>query len=109
MPSGPVDASDRSRLWNVYHSRLIFSHDKPLFLTTLSPADHLATFRWLFPEDQITADKNSQYIYMVAQLQELNGDRAAALEAYRGLQRRLRNSPGSLLDGTNAAIERLSR
>lgn len=109
MPSGPVDASDRSRLWNVYHSRLIFSHDKPLFLATLSPADHLATFRWLFPEDQITADKNSQYLYMLAQLQELNGDRAAALEAYRGLQRRLRNSPGSLLDGTNAAIERLSR
>lgn len=109
MPPGPTDGSYRSRLWNVYHSRLIFSHDKPRFLSTLSPADHLATFRWLFPEDQITPDKNSQHLYMLAQLQELNGDRATALEAYRGLQRRLRNSPGSLLDGTNAAIERLSR
>lgn len=108
MPTGIPDRSDTWRLWNIYYSRLIFGHDKPQFLSTLSPADHLATFRWLYPEDQLPKEKDQVYLYMLAQLQELNGDRTNALASYRRLRSQLGNERGSLLDGSNAAIKRLS-
>jgi len=109
MPAGTPDRSDTWRLWDVYYSRLIFNHDKPQFLSALSPAEHLATFRWLYPEDQFPKDKYQLYLYMLAQLQELNGDRASALVSYRQLQSLVGNNQGSLLDGANAGIKRLSK
>ncbi len=108
MPVGVPDRSDAWRLWNVYYSRLIFGHDKSQFLSTLSPADHLATFRWLYPENQIPKEKYPQYLYILAQLQELNGDRSTALASYRLLRRQIGNNPGPLLSASNEAIKRLS-
>jgi hypothetical protein len=108
MPADTPEGSDTWRLWNVYYSRLIASHDKPQFLSTLSPADHLATFHWLYPEDQLPKGKQHLYLYMLAQLQELNGDRTNALASYRRLQSQLGNESGSMVDGSNAAIKRLS-
>jgi hypothetical protein len=108
MPAGPPDASDIWRLWNIYHSRLIYGHDKPQFLSTLSPADHLATFRWLYPESQLPKDKYHLYLFILAQLQELNGDRANALASYRLLRSQLGNNRGPLLNASNEAIKRLS-
>jgi hypothetical protein len=109
MPPGTPESSDTWRLWNIYHYRLIYGHDKPQFLSALSPADHLATFRWLYPEDRLPKDKHSSYLYILAQLQELNGDRDGALASYRRLRTQVANSPGRLLDGANAAIARLSK
>lgn len=108
MPAGTPEGSDTWRLWNIYYSRLIFGHDKPQFLSTLSPADHLATFRWLYPEDQLPKEKFQPYLYMLAQLQELSGDRTNALASYRQLLSRLGKERGSLMDASNAAIKRLS-
>jgi hypothetical protein len=108
MPAGTPEDSDTWRLWNIYYSRLIASHDKPQFLSTLSPADHLATFRWLYPEDHLPKGKQHLYLYMLAQLQELNGDRTNALASYRRLQSQLGNESGSMVEGSNAAIKRLS-
>jgi hypothetical protein len=45
---------------------------------------------------------------MLAQLQELNGERAEALASYRRLRNEVGSSPGRLLDGANAGIARLS-
>jgi tetratricopeptide (TPR) repeat protein len=108
MPAGTPERSDTWRLWNIYYSRLVFGHDKPQFLSALPPADHLATFRWLYPEDQLPKEKYLQYLYMLAQLQEHNGERANALASYRRLQSQLGNNRGMLLDGANAGIKRLS-
>jgi hypothetical protein len=109
MSPGTPESSDTWRLWNIYYFRLISGHDKPQFLSALSPADHLATFRWLYSEDQLPKDKHSSYLCILAQLQELNGDRAGALASYRRLRTQVANSPGRLLDGANAAIARLSK
>ena len=109
MPPDTPESSDRWRLWNIYYSRLISGRDKPQFLSTLSPADHLATFRWLYPEDQLPKDKYPLYLYIVAQLQELNGERANALASYRRLRSEFGSSPGRVIDDANAAIERLSK
>jgi len=45
-------------------------------LAALPPADHLATFRWLYP-DQHEGNEFNHYLYLsvLAQLQEHNGDR----------------------------------
>ena len=109
MPAGTPERSDTWRLWNVYYSRLIFDHDKPQFLAAISPADHLATFRWLYPADQLPQDKYQLYLYMLAQLQELNGDRTNALASYQKLRNQLGNARGTLVDHSNAAIKRLSK
>ena len=49
------------RLWNVYDDRLVKGTDKASFLAAVSPADHLATFRWLYPEEAIPKDKRALY------------------------------------------------
>jgi hypothetical protein len=108
MPAGTPEGSDTWRLWDIYYSRLISSHDKSQFLSTLSPADHLATFRWLYPENQLPKSKYELYLYILAQLQELNGDRANALASYQLLRSQVGNNPGRLLNVSNEAIKRLS-
>jgi hypothetical protein len=108
MPVGTPDRSDAWRLWNIYYSRLVNNHDKPQFLSVLSPAEHLATFRWLYPEDQFPKDKYHLYLYILAQFQELNGDRTNALASYQQLRSQLGNKRGPLADDCNAAIKRLS-
>jgi len=108
IPADTPDGSDTWRLWNIYYSRLIFGHDKPQFLSTLSPADHLATFRWLYPENQLPKEKYPHYLCILAQLQELNGDRSNALASYRLLRSQIGNNPGSLLNAAIEGIKRLS-
>jgi hypothetical protein len=109
MPAGVPESSDKWRLWNIYYSRLVNGRDKSQFLAALSPAEHLATFRWLYPEDQLPKEKYLQHLYILAQLQELNDERTDALASYRRLRSQLGGNPGRLLDGANAAIERLSK
>ncbi len=109
MPIGTPEHSDTWRLWNVYYSRLIFDHDKSQFLAAIPPADHLATFRWLYPEDQLPQDKHYLYLYILAQLQELNGDRTDALSSYQKVRSQLGSAHSSLADHSNTAIKRLSK
>ena len=108
MPAGTPEGSDTWRLWNIYYSRLIFGHHKPQFLAALSPPDHLATFRWLYSENQLPKEKGNPYLFILAQLQELNGHRADALASYRKLRSQLGNERSSLADASDAAIKRLS-
>ncbi len=107
MTDAPDD-SDTWRLWDIYYSRFVFGHDKQKFLSALPPADHLATFRWLYPEDQIPKSKHDLYLYILAQLQEADGDRTNALASFRRLRSGFRNEQGPVIDYTNAAIKRLA-
>jgi len=103
--------SDPERLWSIYTSRLIYGNDKAQFLAALSPADHLATFRWLYPEDTFPKET---YLYtcVLAQLQENAGDTAAALATYRRVLAELAArgvKAGRIVDDATAAVTRLSR
>jgi hypothetical protein len=109
LPLDAPDNSDKRRLWSIYYFRLYSGGDKRQFLSALSPEDHLDTFRWLFPEEQIRKDRYPLYLYLLAQLQELNNERAQALASFRRLRSEVGNSPGRLLDGANAGIARLSK
>ena len=70
-----------------YYSRLIFGHHKPQFLAAQAPPDQVATFRWLYPENQLPKAKHNLYLYILAPLQELSVDRADALASCRQLRR----------------------
>jgi len=110
MPVGLPDAPDVWKLWNIYYDRVINGSDKTQFLTALPPADHLATFRWLYPEEQFPKEKYL-YLYILAQLQELSGDRTGALASYRSLQAQLTSQgmkSGRMVDDAGTAIKRLS-
>lgn len=109
MRADTPDESDARRLWNIYYSRMVTRYDKPQFLAALSPADHLATFRWLYPEDRLPEGKKHVYVYILAQFQELNGDRANALASYRQLQSEIGNERGPLVDDSATAIKRLTK
>jgi hypothetical protein len=108
MPAGVPDRPDAWRLWNIYYSRLIYNQDKQQFLAAHAPADHFATYRWLYPEIEVPKDKLELYFYMLAQFYELKGDRTSALALYRRLQKQLGSARGSLPDGVNEGVRRLS-
>ena len=114
MPGDPDTGSDAWRLWGVYYDRFMRRRDLPAFLAALPAADHLATFRWLFPEADIPREKRNLFLFMRASLEEHAGDRAAALASFTVLRDILVRehalaAGGPLPEATVAALERLSR
>jgi hypothetical protein len=114
--SEPLPPEDRdysirwSQLWNIYYSRLLNGTEQPSFLSALEPADHLATFRWLFPEDKIPESKRMLYRFFLGNFQELAGHPVVALETFRELMKALPNdAAGPLAEKTAAAVMRLSK
>jgi hypothetical protein len=80
----------------------------------LSAADHLATYQWLFPQNEVSNDKEDHYRFMLGRFQERSGDRAAALESYRMVYDSLKQdgslrAGGRLPEATAAAVKRLSK
>jgi hypothetical protein len=114
MPVDSTGTSQAGRLWNVYYRRLLNRRDMDSFLSAVSGPDHLDTFRWLFPEAAVPADKRDLYLFMRATLEERAGDRDRALATYRELRNALARAGalsygGPLPEGTVKAIERLSK
>jgi hypothetical protein len=112
----PTDAGGSLswRLWNVYYRRLVNPQAMESFLSAVPPADHLATFRWLFPEGEVPGDKKNAYLFMRAILEERAGERVHALESYRAVHEGTASGGARATGGTLAAraaeaITRLSK
>ncbi len=113
----PLPPEDRhysvrwSELWNIFNSRVLNGTEQQSFLSTLSPADHLATFQWLFPEDIVPEDKRDLYRFFLGSFQELAGNYTGALATFNSLQKSLgkEHRGGRLPDKTTEAINRLSK
>jgi len=98
-----------SALWNEYYAALIRGNDTARFLAALPAADHLATYLWLFPA-YANSSNREPYLFMLARLQEDDGDRAAALATYRSVLTALSArgvDRGTLVEATRAAVRRL--
>jgi tetratricopeptide (TPR) repeat protein len=121
MPVGFPDRPLVWKLWDIYRDRLIDQlirddETRSQFLAALPLADHLATFRWLYP-DQHKENEFNHYLYLsvLAQLQEHGGDRTGALASYRlvlsdfAKGERHGNLAIRIADDAKAAIKRLSR
>jgi tetratricopeptide (TPR) repeat protein len=105
----PVDEPDR--LWFIYEEALLRQVDTEEFLNLMTPAEHIATFKWLFPDPPSSDTKLSVYKFLLGRLEEAAGDREYALSAYRGIEDEFRRSQstGSLLVRAVEGIKRLDR
>jgi tetratricopeptide (TPR) repeat protein len=114
LASDRTSGSDASRIWNVYYSRVVNRRDLESFLTAVSPADHLATFQWLFAEGNIPRDKPLLYRFLQGTFEERAGRSAAALESYRRVADQFerageRAAAGTLYARVREAIQRLEK
>jgi hypothetical protein len=98
-----------SELWNIYHSALVSGNDRETFLRVMRAKDLLGTFLWLFPKYDNPSNRHA-YLFMLAQLQERNGEGADALANYQSLLSLLasqRANPWHMADASRQAVLRL--
>ena len=110
-------ASLKRRMWSIYHFGFVSADEREPLLAALPPAEHLATFRWLFPEDDLPTDRGDyqrfEYRFVLANVEEYGADRAAALASYRRLldefaARKYDSGPAiKMADQARAAVRRL--
>ena len=81
--------------------------DTQVFVNIVPPAEHVATFRWLF--DDLHSDENSDAsrTYYLAELQEAAGQREDALSSYTMAVRQMPRF-SSLKEAADAGVKRLS-
>jgi len=77
-------------VWAIYSFGFVADDERAQLLAALPPSEHLTTFRWLFPEDDLAvADREEsarfEYLFVLAHVEEYGADRAAALASYRRL------------------------
>jgi hypothetical protein len=110
MGQEPMSKDMRSRIFSLYYVRLLPpGASAAAFLNAVAPADHLATFQWLFDKSELDESGTELRSYYLSALQEAAGRRDDALAGYQLLQRRLAGRSGSLLNAVDAGIKRLSR
>lgn len=78
-----------------------------LFVNAVPPAEHVATFRWLF--DDLHSDESSRTsrLYYLAELQEAAGQREDALSNYTMALRQM-SRYSTLKEAADAGVKRLS-
>lgn len=105
----PLRARIRDRLFSVYYDRVGFPRPKPEFLSVVPPAEHLATFQWLFADANFEEGKSLQREYWLATLEEASGQQAQALQRFRSLRSRLpRDGSSRMSASVDDAITRLT-
>jgi hypothetical protein len=110
LEQGSVDKTMRSRIFSIYYFRLLRpSAATPAFIYAVAPADHIATFRWLFDGLEVDESNSLLRAFYLCALQEAAGQREDALAGYQRLKPSLAGRNGSLADGIDAGIKRLSR
>jgi tetratricopeptide (TPR) repeat protein len=102
---------DPTRLWSVYEQPLVRGQDMQNFLDLLPPDQHIATFKWLFPETSFSDSKLAMYRLMLGRLEEAAGHRENAMASYELVEQDFRRSKstGPLLDRALEGIARLSK
>jgi TIR domain-containing protein len=88
-PKGWGPGSFKGKVWAIYHFGFVADDQRAPLLAALPATEHLATFRWLFPEDDLATDHGGtsrfDYLFVLANIEEYGADRSAALASYRRL------------------------
>jgi tetratricopeptide (TPR) repeat protein len=104
-----LDEDDKGRVLSFCFNPTTTEYDELVESLTAVPADEeWKTYLWL---DDRSDDPDSQRLvheFIQANLLEVSGDRAQALEKFRQLSQELKNSASTMTDPVNAAIVRLS-
>ena len=110
LDNGTIDQDMRHRIYSFYYDRL--SHTGPLtaaFVNAISPAEHVATFQWMFGAMPLDDSGSNLRLYYLCYLKEAAGQRDEALAGYQQLKQKIGANRGSLADGVDKGIKRLSR
>ncbi len=106
----PVTDWDRSHIYGIYYSE--FSHESANtgeFINSVPPAEHIATFHWLFDNwdtnDEMTPWSHALYL---ARLQEAADQRDEALANYKFVLSHTPPHSGARWDVADAGVKRLS-
>lgn len=109
-----IDQGERSRILGLYYFEL--AHEAPTssaFINAVPPAEHVATFHWLFDSLDANSDSGSSNrlsrVYYLAVLQEAAGQHDEALANYKSVVGQTTARTNSFWDPSNAAVKRLSR
>jgi tetratricopeptide (TPR) repeat protein len=105
-----LSARIRDRLFSIYYDRVAVPRPRPEFVSVVPPAEHLATFQWLFADANLEEGKSLQREYWLATLEEASGQQVQALQRFRFLSSKLRRDGSSRMSASiDAAITRLSK
>lgn len=107
---GSAPAELKHQLFSMYYGKLIPpSAETPRFINAVPPAEHVATFRWLF--DKLDLDQSASLLRSgdLSVLEEAAGERDEARAGYESIRRQLAGNPGSLLTTAEMGSKRLSR
>ncbi|HEY2843962.1 MAG TPA: hypothetical protein VGJ09_09935 [Bryobacteraceae bacterium] len=107
---GSIDPPTRKRIFStIYYFRMLpVRGSTPAFISAVPPADHVATFRWLFDTLELDDSQAPLRSYYLCALQEAAGQRDAALAGLKQIQQKIAGRSGSLLNAVEAGIKRLS-
>ena len=116
-PKGRGPGAFQANVWRIYHFGFIADDEREKLLATLPPEEHLATFRWLFPEDDLPVERGQysyfEYLFILASVEEYGAERAGALASYRRLLAEFASKPYNssralkMVEQANLAIRRL--
>jgi hypothetical protein len=105
----PIRPDQSDRLWNhAFGARMLDADARAAVLASVPPADLLATFLWLFPDAEVSAERRALWRFNLATLQAHDGDLAAARTGLRSLVGELqaKGEVGRLLDEAQRGLDR---
>jgi tetratricopeptide (TPR) repeat protein len=104
-----LDDGERGHILDIYSQEFTpKTAETLLFVNAVPPAEHVATFRWLFDDPRSDENRGASRMYYLAELQEAAGQREDALSNYTMALHQM--SPFSALrQAAEAGVKRLSR
>lgn len=106
----PMRSDHRDRFWTyAFGSRALDAETRAKVLSSLPAPDLLATFVWLFPNAEVSAERRPLWRFHLATLQANQGDTMAARKGLQSLLGELqaKNQPGRLYDETQRGLAEL--
>jgi hypothetical protein len=107
---GAPDHETQRYFFSIYASKLLYRRDAETvrFINAVPSAEHVATFHWLFDGYALDEYNSRLRTFYLSVLEEAAGQRDEALAGYRLVQQQEAGRRGSLLDGAEAGIRRLT-
>lgn len=110
MEHGAPDHALQHGVFSIYYFKLLHPNRATTrFINAVPPAEHVATFRWLFDTYALDEYNSKLRSFYLSALEEAAGQREEALAGYRLVQQQTVGMSGSLPGAVEAGIQRLSR
>lgn len=106
---GSVPPDTQHRIFSMYYGKLIPPNEEtPRFIHAVSPAEHVATFRWLFDGMDLRESESLLRAGDLYVLEEAAGQLEDAKHGYDSIRKKLAGQPGPLLAAAETGSKRLA-